>query len=224
MDWGPIVLSLKLSAFTSLALLIIGLPMSYFLANSKRWWKPLAEALISLPLVLPPTVIGFYWLIAFSPQSSIGQFLNSVFDLSLVFSFEGLLLASMLYSLPFMIQPLQMGMQSLNPDMIAQSRLLSKGEWMTFKKVILPSIRPSILSALVLTFAHTMGEFGVVLMIGGSISDRTKVASIALYEQVELMQYAQAHQYAFILLILSFFILVLVRFLNKKSSNLSVNG
>lgn len=216
MNWTPIILSLELALVTTLVLLIIALPVSKWLSETNSKIKPVVEALISLPLVLPPTVLGFYLLIAFSPNNAFGTWLEQTLGLQLIFSFPGLVLASVLYSFPFMVQPIQAGLSNLPINMKESSYVLNKGKWETLFRVLLPNMKASILTALVITFAHTIGEFGVVLMIGGNIPGATKVASIAIYDEVESLNYAAAHQYALILLLLTFSILIAVYTLNKK--------
>ena len=166
-----------------------------------------------MPLVLPPTVIGFYLLVAFSPSYLFGQWLGS-FGIKFVFTFEGLVLASILYSFPFMVQPIQSGLSNLPPSLAEASYVLGKSKWKTLTKVLLPNIKPSLLTGIVLSFAHTIGEFGVVLMIGGSIPGKTKVASIAIYDEVETLDYAMANTYSMILFIVTFIILVIVYLVN----------
>lgn len=216
MDWSPIILSLQLAFVTTLLLFILAIPVANWLSSTSSKLKPVIEAMISLPLVLPPTVLGFYLLLAFSPNNAFGQWLQETIGLQLIFSFPGLVLASMIYSLPFMIQPIQSGLSGLSLNMKESSCVLGKSKWETLLKVSLPNIKPSIITALVLSFAHTIGEFGVVLMIGGNIPGVTKVASIAIYDEVESLNYAAAHQYALILLIMTFGILLTVYSLNKK--------
>ena len=220
MDWSPFLLSFKLALLTALVLLLIGIPLAYALSFVNWRGKRLVQALIALPMVLPPTVLGFYFLLVFSPQSSIGTFLNSFFDLQLVFSFSGLLLGSIIYSLPFMVQPIQNAFEQLPKEMLQFARVLGKPKWSIFKKVILPNSVKGIATGLVLSFAHTLGEFGLVLMIGGNIPDETRVASIAIYESVELMQMEQANQYALILLLISFVVLVFIYSLGNNSKRL----
>ena len=220
MAWSPFLLSFKLALLTALVLLLIGIPLAYALSFVNWRGKRLVQALIALPMVLPPTVLGFYFLLVFSPQSSIGTFLNSFFDLQLVFSFSGLLLGSIIYSLPFMVQPIQNAFEQLPNDMLQFARVLGKPKWSIFKKVILPNSVKGIATGLVLSFAHTLGEFGLVLMIGGNIPDETRVASIAIYESVELMQMEQANQYALILLLISFVVLVFIYSLGNNSKRL----
>lgn len=169
MNWFPIILTLKLALVTTVILFIVALPLAYWLSETRIKVKPVVEALVSMPLVLPPTVLGFYLLVAFSPQNAFGHWLEKVLDIKLVFTFSGIVLASCLYSLPFMVQPLQSGLASIPTSIKEASLLMGKSKWTILRKVLLPNIKPSVLTACVLTFAHTMGEFGVVLMIGGNI-------------------------------------------------------
>ena len=215
-NWMPLLLTAKLAFFTTLLLLMIGIPIAYTLAFTKSRLKPVAEALVGMPLVLPPTVIGFYFLIAFSPAYGLGKWLNDVFDVQLVFSFTGLVVASLIYSLPFMVQPIQNGLQSLPKNMHEAAYLLGKSKWETLWYVLLPNCKKAIITGVVLTFAHTIGEFGVVLMVGGSIPGRTQVASSVIYEQVEALNYESAHIYSAILLVTSFIILLAVYSLSKN--------
>lgn len=215
-QFQPIWLSLELALITTIILLIIGIPLASYLAFRCSRFKSVLEAIISLPLVLPPSVLGFYLLLLFSPNNFLGDFLASWFDLRLVFSFPGLVVGSLIYSLPFMIHPLQAGMQSLPPSLKEASYTLGKGSIQTLFRVLLPNMKPAILTAIVLTFAHTIGEFGVVLMIGGNLEGSTKVASIAIYDAVESLHYKEAHIYAITLLLISFSILLFAYQLNKN--------
>jgi molybdate transport system permease protein len=214
LDWGPIFLTLKLSAITTLILLVISIPLAYWLAYSDRRIKPIIETLVSMPLVLPPTVLGFYLLIAFNPNNFLGGLLDKWFGLKLIFSFEGLVLASIIYSLPFMVQPIQSGFANLPKNLSEASYVLGSSKLKTLIKVLLPNIKSSLLTGIVLTFAHTIGEFGVVLMIGGNIPDKTRVASIAIYDEVESLNYAAANQYSLILFSIAFIILLSVNLFN----------
>jgi molybdate transport system permease protein len=214
--WQPLLLSLKLSVITTLLLCVIGVPIAYWLSKSNSRLKPFWESLISLPLVLPPSVLGFYMLLAFSPTSFAGTFLKEHLGLRLIFSFEGLVLASVLYSLPFMVHPVQSGFQNLPLSLKEAAYTLGLSPFKTFLKILLPNIKPSLLTGIVLSFAHTIGEFGVVLMIGGSIPGVTKVASIAIYEEVDSMNYEEANFYARVLLLTSFSILFALFLFNKK--------
>lgn len=210
MNWQPIILSLQLAIVTTLLLFFISLPIVYWLQFTKSKFKPVIESLISLPLVLPPTVIGFYLLVVFSPQNTIGAAIENIFGLSFLFSFQGLVLASILYSLPFMVQPIYSGLQNIPGSMQEASYVLGKSKAHTFRRILLPMIKPSILTGLVLSFAHTIGEFGVVLMIGGNIPGKTRVASIAIYDEVEAMNYGAANHYALFLIVFSFLILLAI--------------
>ena len=213
-EWSPIFLTFRLALITTAILLVVGTPLAYWLAYSKWKIKPLIETLVSMPLVLPPTVLGFYLLLAFSPNSGFGQFLDQVFNFQLVFSFEGLVVASVIYSLPFMVQPIQAGFSNLSNSLIEASYVLGKSKTTTLFKVLLPNIKKSILTGTVLAFAHTIGEFGVVLMIGGNIPDKTRVASIAIYDEVEALNYHTANYYSLVLLVVTFIILLMVYLIN----------
>lgn len=214
MEWSPIILTFQLAAVTTLILFFLATPIAYWLSVTTSRIKPVVETLVALPIVLPPTVLGFYLLIAFSPNSAAGQFLNNTFGIQLAFSFGGLVVASLIYSLPFMVQPIQSGFSNLSGSLIEASLTLGKSKFATLTKVLLPNIKPSILTGLVLTFAHTIGEFGVVLMIGGNLPDRTRVASIAIYNEVESLNYNAANSYAIFLLVVTFSVLLLVYSVN----------
>ncbi len=209
-------LTFELAAVTTLILLLLGIPLGYFLSQTKSKIKPVIETLVSMPLVLPPSVLGFYLLLAFSPKNSFGSWLEETFDLRLVFSFEGLIIASVIFSLPFMVHPIQSGFSSLSKSLKEASFILGKSRLETLFYVLLPNIKPSLLTGIVISFAHTVGEFGVVLMIGGNIAGETKLASIAIYDEVEALNYDLANQYAFTLFIISFVILLFVYMINKK--------
>ena len=211
-----IKLKFELAGVTTLILLFIGIPLGYFLSQTKSKLKPVIETLVSMPLVLPPSVLGFYLLLAFSPKNSFGSWLEETFDLRLVFSFEGLIIASVIFSLPFMVHPIQSGFSSLSKSLKEASFVLGKSRLETLLYVLLPNIKPSLLTGIVISFAHTVGEFGVVLMIGGNIAGETKLASIAIYDEVEALNYDLANQYAFTLFIISFVILLFVYMINKK--------
>ncbi|WP_456458366.1 molybdate ABC transporter permease subunit [Reichenbachiella sp.] len=215
-EWNTIYITFKLAIITTSVLLLVGIPLAYWLAYGSSKLKFIFEALIALPLVLPPTVLGFYLLIAFSSQSSLGKFLDSHFNLSIAFTFSGLVIGSVIYSLPFMIQPIQAGFQQLSPSLKEASYTLGKSRWQTLTMVLLPNIKSALLTGIVLSFAHTIGEFGVVLMIGGNL-DETRVASIAIFDSVNRLDYATAHSYSLLLLLFSFVILAIVYFFNKKA-------
>ncbi|NTE02043.1 molybdate ABC transporter permease subunit [Agrobacterium tumefaciens] len=217
MDFEPIYLSLKLALMTTGILLVIGIPIAYWLSGKSTMAKIILEALITMPLVLPPSVLGFYLLLAFSPNNGFGKWLHEHLNLQLVFSFEGLVFASIIYSLPFMISPVKSAFGHLPETMAQASYTMGKTRWQTFIYILLPNIKASIYTAAVLTFAHTLGEFGVVLMIGGNIPGVTKVASIAIYDAVETMDYHAANQYALILFAITFVIVLAVFIFNKKA-------
>jgi len=214
-DLSPIWLTLKLAGITTLLLLIVGLPVAWWLSKGRSVIKTIIEAIITMPLVLPPSVLGFYLLLAFSPQHGVGKWLADVFDVRFVFSFQGLVLASFIYSMPFMISPIRSALQQLPASLAQASYTLGKSKRETFLKVLLPNIKPSLLTAIVLTFAHTLGEFGVVLMIGGNIPNVTRVASIAVYDSVERMDYAAANTYSLILFSITFILVITVFLVNK---------
>ena len=210
MEWEPLILTFQLALVTTLLLIIVAVPLAYWLSYSRFRIKPLVETIVSMPLVLPPTVLGFYLLLAFSPSSFFGNFLEKWFDLRLVFSFEGLVTASVIYSLPFMVHPLQSGFRGLPDSLREASYILGKGRLLTLFRVLLPNIKGSLLTGIILSFAHTVGEFGVVLMIGGSIPGKTRVASIAIYDEVEAMNYGLANSYSLILTGFTFIVLLSV--------------
>ncbi len=214
--WPTLLLTFELAAITAVILLLIGVPLAFSLSRAQGRWKPFAEALISMPLVLPPTVLGFYLLLAFSPRTALGQWLVEVAHLRLAFSFSGLVIGSVIYSLPFMVQPLQSGFESLPAHLREASYSLGKSIWQTLWRVELPNIKPALLTGFVLAFAHTVGEFGVILMIGGNIPGQTRVASIAIYDEVESLNYSMANQYALVLVIFAFSILAIVYAVNRR--------
>lgn len=217
-DLAPLWLTAELALITTAILLVVSIPLSYWLAYSKFKLKSVVEAIVSLPLVLPPSVLGFYLLVAFSPKNAFGEFLDQYFDIQLVFTFEGLIIASVIYSLPFMVHPIQAGLKNLPVSLKEASFTLGKSKYTTLVKILLPNIKTSILTGIVLTFAHTVGEFGVVLMIGGSIPKETKVAAIAVYDEVQAMNYDAANLYAGILFIFTFSVLLGVYLINNSFS------
>jgi len=222
MDFTPIYLTLSLALITTFILFVISIPISHWLAFSKFRGKILLEVIVSLPLVLPPSVLGFYLLLSFSPSSWLGSFLSQTIGLKLAFSFEGLVVASMVYSFPFMVNPLKAGYRSVSKPLKEASATLGKNKWKTLWYVILPNMKSSVFIGLIMTIAHTIGEFGVVLMIGGSIPNETKVVSIAIYEEVEALNYRSAHIYSAILLIISFLILLAAHVINKRFDNATI--
>jgi len=216
LDLEPFILSFKLALITTIILFIISLPLAWYLSQTKSKSKPFIEAITALPIVLPPSVLGFYILYVLSLNSPIGSFFDEYLGIKLVFNFTGLVVASCFYSLPFMVQPLQSGFEALNKNMIEASYISGKSQVTTLFNVALPNIKPSLLTAIIITFAHTVGEFGVVLMVGGSIPEETKVASVAIYEYVEILDYTNAHIYSAIMLIMSFMVLFAVYIFNAK--------
>ncbi|MCE3039589.1 molybdate ABC transporter permease subunit [Helicobacter anatolicus] len=211
-----IFLSIKLATYTTLLLLPIGIALGYFLAYSKHKTKIIIETLIWMPLILPPTVLGFYLLICFSPNYFLGAFLQKHFQIKLAFSFWGIVLGSVIFSLPFMVNPIKNAFSTLPENLKEASYTLGKNKISTLFFVLLPNISPSILLAIITTFAHTIGEFGVVIMLGGDIPNVSRVASIAIYTQTEMLNYQIAHSYAFILSITSFSLLFIVIYINHK--------
>jgi len=223
-SWEAIWLTFKLAALTVIILLSISLPFAWWLAHYQGRLKPIVEALIALPLVLPPTVLGFYLLTAFSPHTALGSLWISIVGEQFVFSFSGILFGSIVYSLPFVIQPLLTGFSQLTKQTSMTIRTLGIRPLKGFIFVILPIIRPSIISAATLGFAHTLGEFGLILMIGGNIPGETQVVSIALFNQVESLQYQQAHALSLFLLIISLISLTLLYKFNRQARLFSVGN
>lgn len=216
MDIQPFLLTLEMALVTTMILFVIGVPVAFWLYQSSFPLKVIIESILTLPLILPPSVLGFYLLLAFTPNSSLGQFLQSLFGVQFVFTFEGLILASVIYSLPFMIQPILSGLRTLPSTLAEVSYSLGKGPWTTLWRVLLPNIKASLITAGILSFAHTVGEFGVVLMVGGNIPGETRVVSVAIYDEVEAMNYSAANLYSIILLMFSFLLLVMVYFFNYR--------
>ena len=220
-EFEPFLISFKLAGITTFILFFISLPLAWYLSQTKSKIKPFLEAITALPLVLPPSVLGFYILWALSYNSPIGIFFEENFGIKLVFNFYGLVIASCFYSLPFMVQPMQSGLESLNKNMLEASYISGKSKIQTLFRIALPNMKPSLITAIIVTFAHTVGEFGVVLMVGGSIPGETKVASVAIYEFVEIMDYTNAHIYSVIMIILSFLTLLGVYIFNGKQKKLT---
>lgn len=203
MDWQAIGLSVRLSLSTSLVLAVLGLPLAYWLATTRFRGRFLIEALVALPIVLPPTVLGFYVLMAIGPSSPIGAAYALLFDRDLPFTYQGLLVASVLYSLPFAVQPFASGFASVDRRLLEASWSLGAGGLSTFLRVALPLAWPGVMTGIILSFAHTLGEFGVVLMIGGNIAGETRTVSVSIYDHVQALDYASAHQTSLVLLFLS---------------------
>ena len=210
-----LLLTAKLALSTTLILFVIGLPVAALLAFTRFRLKVIFEALINMPMVLPPTVIGYYLLVAFSPQHAFGGFLERWFDLRLAFTFQGVLIASVIFSLPFMVQPLQNGFVALPKSYREAAYTLGKSKIETFFRVLVPNIKPSIVTAIAMTFAHSIGEFGIVLMVGGNMPGETRVASIAIYDEVQSLNYTTANQYSLILFAVSFVLLVIIYSVNR---------
>ncbi|MBF0446996.1 MAG: molybdate ABC transporter permease subunit [Magnetococcales bacterium] len=216
-DWHALQLSLLLAALTTAILLLIGTPMAWWLSRSKGGWgKRIVEATIALPLVLPPTVLGFYLLIFLGPHGWLGQTWISLTDEALAFRFSGLVIASVIYSLPFVVQPLQRAFESIGGKPLEAAATLGATPWDSFVSVAFPMARGGYLTAGILGFAHTLGEFGVVLMVGGNIPGKTQVISIAIYDHVESMEYSQAHTLSALLLALSFTALIFINTYNRR--------
>jgi molybdate transport system permease protein len=215
-DWLALITTLKLSALTTLVLLTLGTPLAWWLARTRSSFAVAVEAVVALPLVLPPTVLGFYMLVALGPNGLIGGTLESLGAHHLAFTFSGLVVASTLYSLPFMVQPMKDSFAAVGTRMTEAAATLRANAWDRFFSIVLPLSRRGLLTAITLTFAHTVGEFGVVLMVGGNIPGQTRVLSIAIYDHAESMDYAGAHVLAGGLLAASFLMLLTVYAINRR--------
>ncbi len=215
-DLTPFWLTLRISLITTGLLLALCIPLAFWLTRSRPLLRYPIQALVNLPLVLPPTVLGFYLLLLFNPERLPGSFLKVAFNLTLAFSQPGLVVGSILFSLPFMINPIVSGLESLAPTLSEEALMLGASKWQTLYHVLLPEIKPSLLAATVLTFSHTVGEFGVALMIGGKIPGKTLLASMAVYDEVESLHYSAAHIYSAALCTLSFSALLALFLINKK--------
>lgn len=205
--WEPFGLTLELAVITTLFLFLLGIPLAYYLAYTKNRFVSLFEAIVAMPLVLPPSVLGFYFLLMFSQDGFLGALWVKLFGHQLAFHFDGLVIGSIIFSLPFMVHPLLAGFKGMDNSQIEAAYTMGKSRLVTLFRVILPSMKPSIITGGVIAFAHTVGEFGVVLMIGGNIEGQTKVASIAIYNEVEALNYTTAHAYSLILFAFSFVVL-----------------
>ncbi len=214
--WETVWVTLRLASLTTLILLVLGTPLAWWLATTRRRWRVWVEAVTALPLVLPPTVLGFYLLLAMGSQGPLGSFWEALFGAPLAFSFAGLVVASCVYSLPFVVQPLQAAFESLPRQVLEAAWTLGASPWATFWRVVVPACRRGFLTAGVLGFAHTVGEFGVVLMVGGNIPGETRVLSIAVFEHVEALEYGLAHRLSLGLLAASFLVLALVYWANRR--------
>ena len=215
-DWQPVTLTLKLAGATTVLLLLVGTPLAWWLARTRHWLKQPIAAVVALPLVLPPTVLGFYLLVFLGPNGPGGHFTQALGIGTLPFTFAGLVFASILYSLPFVVQPLQNAFESLGPRPLEVAATLRASPWDRFLTVAVPMARPGFLTAAVLGFAHTVGEFGVVLMIGGNIPGETKVLSVAIYDHVETLEYGQAHLLSGGMILFSFAVLLALYLLNGR--------
>lgn len=220
-DLGPLLLTVKLAFITTFILLVIGTPLAWWLATTRFKLKPVIEAAVALPIVLPPTVMGFYLLIFLSPQGALGGFWVDVTGEALTFSFLGLVIASVVYSLPFVVQPLQGAFETVGQDLMEAAHTLGAKPIDAFFSVAVPMAKRGYLTAFVLGFAHTLGEFGVVLMIGGNIPGETRLISIAIYDHVESLEYSQAHVLSLILLGFAFVSMLLMYVFNYKQANRS---
>jgi molybdate transport system permease protein len=217
MDWTALFLTLRLALVVCLLLLALGVPLGYWVAFSRWRGKFLVEALVTLPLVLPPTVLGFYVLVALGPRSPLGQLFTAVFGHPLPFTFGGLVIASVIYSGPFMVQPVASAFAAVDARLLAASATLGVSRFGTFRRVILPLSFSGILTGLVLSFAHTLGEFGVVLMVGGNLPGITRTLSVSIYDRVQALDYASAAATSLFLLVLSFVLLALIYGLNRNA-------
>jgi molybdate transport system permease protein len=216
MDWQAFWLTIRLAVLVAAALVVIGLPIAYWITYSRWRWKFFAEAVVALPIVLPPTVLGFYVLVALGPRSPLGRWWQALTGHTLAFTFEGLVIGSILYSLPFAVQPFAASFAAVDRKLIAASSTLGASRLQTFFRVILPLSVSGLVTGIALSFAHTMGEFGVVLMVGGNIPGVTRTVSIDIYDQVQAFNYAAANQTALVLLVISFIVLSLVYALNRR--------
>ena len=215
MNWGALWLTVQLAVVVSVLLLAIGVPIAYWLSYSRWRWKFLVEALVALPIVLPPTVLGFYVLLALGSRSPLGRWWESLTGHTLAFTFEGLVIGSLIYSLPFAVQPFAASFGAVDPRLLRASASLGQSPLQTFRRVVLPLSKAGLVTGFVLCFAHTLGEFGVVLMVGGNIPGVTRTISIDIYDQVQAAQYSSAHWTALLLLAFSFAALSVVYGVNR---------
>lgn len=217
MSWQAFVLTAKLATLTALILFALGLPLAFWVAFSPRRWKFAVEALVGMPMVLPPTVLGFYLLVAFGSGTSVGRWYQHLTGSTLAFTFSGLVVASVIYSLPFAVQPMVAGIRGVDQKLIDAARTLGVRKLKIYREIVVPLAWPGLLTGLVLSFAHTVGEFGVVLMVGGNIPGVTRTLSIDIYDQVQSLNYSSANQTALVLLLFSYVLLCLVYGLNRRS-------
>ena len=217
MNWQAFALTARLATLTSVILLAISLPLALWLAFSPRRWKLLIESFVGMPLILPPTVLGFYLLVAFGNGTPLGRWYERMTGGTLAFTFSGLVVASVIYSLPFAVQPMVAGFRALDPRLINAARTLGAGRFRIYSRIVLPLAWPALLTALVLSFAHTVGEFGVVLMVGGNIPGATRTLSIDIYDQVQSLNYAAANRTALVLLLFSYVLLCVIYAVNRRT-------
>jgi molybdate transport system permease protein len=216
MDWMAVGLTLKLATCTTLLLAVIGLPLAYWLATTRRAWRPLVDAAVAVPLLLPPTVLGFYFLMATGPETVAGQLYARLVGGTLPFSFAGVLLASVVYNLPFAVRPFTAGFAAVDRRLVEAARCLGASAPRTFAEVVLPLSWPAVLTGLVLAFAHTVGEFGVVLMVGGNIPGVSRTIALAIYDDVQALDYAGANEASLVLLVFAVSVLALTYSLQKR--------
>jgi molybdate transport system permease protein len=216
MDWEALGLTVKLASLVSLILMVVGIPIALWVAFSRRRWRFLAESIVALPIVLPPTVLGFYLLVALGSDSPVGRWYQRWTGGTLAFTFSGLVIASVLYSLPFAVHPMVAGFRGVDQKLMAAARTLGARKFKIYSQIVLPLAWPSLVTGLVLSFAHTVGEFGVVLMVGGNIAGATRTLSIDIYDQVEALNYHSANATALTLLVFSYLLLCIVYALNQK--------
>lgn len=222
-SWHSFLISFKLALVSTIVLLLVATPMAYLLSFSRFRGRSLVEAVFALPIVLPPTVLGFFVLVAIGNLSPLGRLYTDIFGTTMAFSFTGLVVASVLYSFPFALQPIQNAFEAVDEGLIESSRTLGCTRLKSFFRVLLPASRKGLITGAMLAFAHTVGEFGVVLMVGGSIPGKTKVASIAIYENVEMARYGEAAVMSMVMLIFSFTVLAVVYYMNKRSTRFSTS-
>jgi len=215
-DWSAVFLTVKLATLTTLILLVVSTPLAWHLAHTRGWWRGPVNAVVNLPFVLPPTVLGFYLLVLMGPKGPVGGFCDAIGIPRLPFTFYGLLVASVIYSLPFVVQPLQNAFESIGRGPVEAAATLRASPWDTFFSVIVPMAKSSYITAIVMGFAHTVGEFGVVMMIGGDIPDETRVLSVTIYDHVESLEFTQAHYLSAGLLAFSFVVLLLLYLFNPN--------
>lgn len=218
-DWQAIGLTLKVATLTTVILLVLGTPLAWWLARSRSWLRTPLSALVALPIVLPPSVLGFYLLVLMGPNGPVGHWTQALGLGVLPFTFSGLVIASVFYSLPFMVQPVQNAMQTLGERPLEVAASLRASPLDTFFSVVLPMCKPGLITGCIMSFAHTVGEFGVVLMVGGNIPGVTRVVSVQIYDHVEAMEYAQAHRLAAVMLGFSFVVLLALHVYNNKRSS-----